>query len=657
MKRWPILVSIFVVAGATGVLGAVAFLLLQDLPQIESLEEFKPKGITRLIDHQGQLVGEIFHERRLPVELKKMPSQLVEAVIAVEDSSFFHHHGISLKGIVRALFKNIMQQRRAQGGSTLTQQLARVLFLTPEKSYIRKLKEIIIAFQIEKHYTKDEILELYLNQIYMGEGNYGMTAASHFYFCKPLGELTTAEIATLAGIPKGPSIYAPSINPERSRQRRNQVLEAMARNRLLSTTQFKLARDAAIDVQPCRSPGIRNHINSMILQQLLAQLGANQVLKGRLNVATTIDVELQQAAERAVASGLFAYRQRHPQPLPTRSTVVSTSPEAALIAIDSQSGAIRALVGGEDFRRSPFNRAVQAKRQSGSAFKPIVYAAALAAGYNQSTIFQDVPISYPGHKGKPYQPANFGRGHLGPVTMRVALEKSLNTVAVQLASRLGIAQVQKMARQLGITATIPNNLTIAIGSASISLLELTAAYSVFANNGIYNSPHTVLSVTNASGQQLWRPAIATRAALQPDVAYIMHDLLRGVVLHGTANQAAQLSCNVAGKTGTSNNYTDALFVGFSPRLTTGVWVGFDDNRSLGKAETGTTAALPIWVHFAESACTLLAQPTTDQVPENVTIKTIDHSSGRLATPNCSDPIEVAFIKGSEPTQLCDEELK
>jgi membrane carboxypeptidase/penicillin-binding protein len=438
---------------------------------------------------------------------------------------------------------------------------------------------------------------------------------------------------------------------------------------LLGTSQDEYRNNAAqpLILNICPSPGVKNHVNEMILRQIENSLGENLLLKGQLTVESSIDLELQAAAEEALAQGIAAYEKRH---VPNKGAATDKAVQAAMVVIEPSSGEIVALVGGRDYKASPFNRVTQAKRQNGSAFKPILYALAIDNGYNQSSLMQDAPATYQGvNSNSSYNPDNYSGKFLGPITLRRSLELSLNSVALQLASRLGVAPLQRLAAQLGINADLPNNLTIALGSGSVSLLELTSAYSSFFSNGTHSTPHFIRTVHTPNDEVLIKTNVATNQVLRPEVAYVMRDLLRGVVLDGTAQAAKSIPCFTAGKTGTSNSYRDALFIGaidaptgsLIPKLVAGVWIGFDDNHTLGKGESGMVAALPLWLKFAQAYCPASAeanqQPfSSENLPANIIIEKIDHSSGKLATERCQDTIEAAFIKGSEPHELCPEEL-
>ena len=428
----------------------------------------------------------------------------------------------------------------------------------------------------------------------------------------------------------------------------------MYRDGYIDETAYEKASSAVLEIKTCPSPGIRSHVTADIIELLNETLGTTQVYRGKLNVMTALDQELQEAATLAVQSLSDKYAQRQ--------TNLSATPEAALVAIEPRTGAIRALVGGIDFFSSHFNRVTQSRRQMGSAFKPIVYATALENGFTAASILEDKPLSYKDGRGGFYKPRNFNRRFQGPISLRQAMEQSINTIPVQLTEQLGLDKIRQMASRLSITSKIDNNLTVAIGSASLSLLELATAYTAFSSAGIVSEPYIINQVTNYQDTTLIRrKAIKTKQALSPEVAYVMQSLLRGVVERGTATQLLDLPCQAAGKTGTTDRYTDATFVGMIPGLVIATWVGFDDNTSLGRGEGGSVAALPIWKYFAKRACAILdvssTTPIVDQTPDNIVVKTIDQSSGKLATPLCKDTIDEIFVKGTEPTGYCPEESK
>jgi penicillin-binding protein 1A len=638
-------------AVAAGFVAALLFLSLQNLPAVDALQNFAPPGTTQFFDRNGETIGEVFHEKRLPVLLEEIPTSLSKAVVAIEDSQFYDHPGISLKGVARAFFKNLVKGRVSQGGSTLTQQLAKVLFLTPERSIVRKIKEALLALQIEKRYTKDEILEMYLNQIYLGDGNYGIAAAAKYYFCKDLIDLELHEVATIAALPKAPSFYAPTRNPEKTKIRRNYVIKMMHANQFISSEQMALAQTMPVASTPCPTPGTKSFVITSVIRQLIDELGASQVLRGKLKVHTTIDANLQRASEQAIVNGLKSFSKRrkidHGDPM----VAEYSGPEASLVAIDSISGEILAFVGGSNFRRSQYNRITQAKRQAGSTFKLFTFATAIENGFTQSTIVNDLPLSFSDGRGGSYQPKNYTNDFLGSMTLRTALAKSRNTVAVQLAAQFGLDQVLKTARRFGISTELPYNLTVAIGSASVSLMELTAAYSVITASGIYSQPHLIRRVDNDRGENIFSPAVETRRPFDTAKAYVVKDMLRGVWQNYRLSKSSPANCDLGGKTGTTNRYTDALFIGFADHITIGVRAGFDNNQPLGKKESGSRVALPIWAEVAKNSCMTFASRLSNQLPKEVVSKRIDLASGKLSPPTCPKGVAAAFLKGTEPQQI------
>ncbi len=632
-------------------LAAGAFLaLFRDLPEIVALESFESSVITTIYDRNRKVLWEIGREKRRYIPLDKIPSHLKDAVLVTEDVRFFEHTGIDFKGIFRALAKDILSLSFAQGGSTITQQLSRVLFLTHKKSIVRKLKEAVLAVQIERKYTKPQILELYLNQIYYGSGAYGVAQAAKTFFGRELENLSLWELCVLAGLPRGPSYYNPFRHPDRAAARGKLILGKLYKAGLISDDEY----DAALNNPPrfLPSPPKKkkgSHLLQMILARLTEELGENMVYKGGLSVFTTVDGELQEVAEKAVEEGIAAYGARHG--LKEEGDVW---PEAALFARNVHTGDILALVGGRDFSKSQFNRAIQAKRPPGSSFKTIIFARAIQQGFTPSSIVPDFPVQYPDGAGGFYTPTNYDKHYLGFIPMRVALEKSRNTVSVYLASKVGIGGVIKLARALGINSPISRNLTSALGSSAVTLKEMVDAYAAIANSGIRVGDRLIYDVLDKSGNSIWNRSGSTDTgrALKADVAFVTAYMLRAVVLYGTGRYAASIPCFLAGKTGTTDEYRDALFLGFSSDVALGTWVGFDDNRTLGRGETGARAALPIWRAFMEAHCKKDA-PKDPVPPRGVVIKKVDHDTGLLYSPQCGREVESAFIRGTEPRTLCE----
>jgi penicillin-binding protein 1A len=625
------------------------FALTRDLPQIQSLETYKPPAITRIYAVNGKVLAERFSEKREPVPLSVMPRYLKDAIIATEDNHFFEHPGVDVKGIARAVAKNILAGDYAEGASTITQQLAKTLFLSPRKNIMRKLKEAFLSFQIEHRYTKNEILELYLNQVYFGSGAYGVEAASRIFFGKSVQALSPAECALIAGMPKSPSRYSPLINQELAVKRRNIVLQQMQQNGRISAQEFEQSK-----VEPLRltrsdgSAPKAPYFVSYVMQVLEKELGETAVYRLGLSVHTTLDERLQEIAEKAVQSGIetLAARMKAQGLLETART-----PEAALICLDVAHGAIRALVGGRDYGKSHFNRATMARRQPGSAFKPLIYALAVELGFAQNDMVWDAPVVFKGADEKDWSPENYTGTYLGEITLRKALALSKNTPAVRLLNKLGASNAMAFAQKLGIFSPLEPNLSLVLGTSGVTLLELTSAYAAFPNGGVWTSPFAVSEVRDRENNILWQPKPQMRPVMGKETAAIITDMLQAVIREGTGREAKKINRPLAGKTGTTDSFKDALFVGFSPTLAVGVWVGLDDYITLGKGETGAKAALPIWIDFMEAA--LKGQPYFNfDTPDGVVTVPMNPDTGRLSSPNCPDAVQAVFKKGTEPKNPC-----
>jgi penicillin-binding protein 1A len=634
---------VFMLGAATGFL----YIELRDLPGIEQLEGFVPPVVTSVYSDTDQIFAEYYQQKRILIPLSDIPQNFINALIAVEDLDFYKHWGIDFRGIFRALWKDIRAGKIVEGGSTLTQQLAKVLFLSPEKSISRKLKEVLLALQIEKKYTKSEILELYCNQIYLGKGVYGLEAVSRAYFSKPARELDLAEAALLAGLPKSPNRYSPFTNPELALKRRNHVLQRMINAGFISPGEGEQAMARPIQLNPSDNiEGLGAYFSETIRQYVEEKYGFNTLYRQGLNIYTSLNIQLQQAAEAAVSNGIknLVNRQAYPN---------DDYPQAALVAIDPQNGYIKALVGGTNFSVSQFNRVIQAKRQAGSAFKPIVYATAIEAGYTPTHIIDDSPLRIPDPiAGQDWEPANFEGEFYGPTTLRQGLERSRNVVTVKLMLELGPESVINMARRLGITSPLKPYPSLALGAFEVSPLELTNAYAVLANGGVKYEPELIRYITDKQGKLLEEQIPYPKTILSRETAYIVTHMLQGVVTRGTGWRAKALGIPVAAKTGTTDDYTDAWFVGYVPSLVSGVWVGYDQKRTLGEEETGSRAASPIWIDFMQQG--LHNKPVKNFTPpEGVILVNIDANSGLLATAGCPDVIEEAFRTGTEPSLPCD----
>ena len=671
--------------------GAGAGLMLvytTDLPQVEELEHYRPSTITELYDDHDRIIGSFALQRRVVASYNDYPPVLRDALTSIEDKDFFRHWGINVWRIAGAAYRDIISGGRVQGASTLTMQLARNLFLSPDRSFHRKIEEALLAIQIERHFTKEQIFTLYANQIFLGHGVYGFEAASEFYFSKPAKMLRLDEAALLAGLPKAPGLYSPITHPDRALKRRNLVINAMLEDGKITAKQAAEAREQPIQLK------LAHDVNSLapyfveeIRRELENRYGADQVHEEGLRVYTTLDMDLQRAANQAVLDGLAAYERRrgwkghldnvlrdgsslteyqHPDwqddpevngymhalvtavvpgsatvkfgrysatilqsdaawtqhklqdilkpgdivyvkvlSLPAegkgRATLEQDSGvQGALLAIDNATGGIKAMVGGRDFEESKFDRVTQALRQVGSSFKPYVYTAAIDQGASPDDTILDAPITFETASG-PYSPHNYDEKFEGTITLRRALAQSRNIPALKVANSIGIKTVIEYARRFGITSNIPPYLPIALGAADITLFEQTSAFSVFPNDGVRVTPRYITKVTDYEGRSMEEDFPEVKDVISARTARIMTSMLEQVVQHGTGIAAAAMKYPLGGKTGTTNDFTDAWFIGFSPTMTTGVWVGYDEKKSLGAKETGARAALPIWMDFMKVA--------------------------------------------------------
>lgn len=635
--------------------GSVGFILYTawDLPEVQALESYKPSITSRVYSDSHQLLAEYFVENRTPVILSDVPEALIKALVATEDTRFYSHHGLDYRGIARALYRNVRSGRILEGGSTLTQQLAKVLFLTPERSYLRKIKEMALALKIEQRYTKQEIMTLYLNQIYFGSGAYGVEAAAQTYFGKQAKDLSLAECALLAGIPRSPKYYSPFKSRESAFSRRAHVLNRLVATGNITGDQAREASRIPLPVQPTvqhKGPAPAPYFVEYIRQKVEERFGSSILYSGGLNIYTSINTTLQGHAEQALITGLdklelkLERRHKRLQPL-----------QAAIIVLDPATSHILAMVGGRDFSKSQFNRAWQALRQPGSAFKPIVYAAAVERGFSATDLLSDTALSFKIDAKKTWTPENFTRTYQGDVTLRKALAQSLNIPTVRLLSKIGIEDTIRYARTLGIKSPLKAVLPLALGSSDVTLLELTSAYSVFANGGVRLEPVAILSITDSSGRILSSSDQLPIQAMKPETAFIITNLLKGVVERGTGWKARELGRPVAGKTGTTNDYRDAWFIGYTPSLVAGVWVGFDDQRSLGPKATGSRAALPVWLDFMKQAHQN-QEPVDFSIPNGILFKNVDPRTGLLSTEHCKRSLREAFLPGTEPRKFCEETL-
>jgi penicillin-binding protein 1A len=627
------------------------FYFTHDLPSAETLKNYKPPTITKFFSDDGEVIGEFFIERREVVSLDRIPNHLVRAFVAGEDARFFQHKGLDYVAIARALFRNIFSGEIIQGGSTITQQVVKSLLLTPEKSFMRKIREAILSFRIEKYLSKEEILHLYLNQIYLGHGAYGVAAAAENYFGKSIGELTLAESALLAGLAQAPSKYSPFTHREQAKKRQIYILDRMAEEGFISNGELveALQKPLKIKSQPNpffdKAPYFVEHVRKYVEEKF----GKDNLYKNGLQVYTTIDLNFQNMAQEAVEAGLKEIEKRQKY----KASDMPSTLEGSLVCSDLETGYIKAMVGGRDFKRSQFNRVTQARRQTGSAFKPIVYASALDKGYTPASVVVDSPNIYE-WGDKRWKPKNYGEKFSGPITVRNALTHSVNVVTVKIAQDIGIDYISDYAKKLGISSPLQNDLSMALGSSSLSLLELTKAYAVFANQGKILRPIFIKKILDRDGNLLEEnlpPSYSKELpegeqVLTPQTAYLMTYLLEGVVQNGTGWKAKALKRPVAAKTGTTDQFVDAWFIGYTPEFITGVWVGFDDEKSLGENETGARAASPIWVNFMSKVTK--EKPIRDfPIPEGIEFMKVDPRTGLIGSG--SETLLECFKEGTGPS--------
>jgi penicillin-binding protein 1A len=615
-KKGKRLRSLFWVA-ATGLLCGITagglLALTRDLPQISALENFRPPAVTRIYSADQVLLAELFAEKRDLVTLTQIPEALQTALLATEDRRFYQHSGVDIKGLMRAIAKNLLKGRYAEGASTLTQQLAKTLFLTPRKTITRKVREAILALQMERRYTKDEILTLYLNQIYLGSGAYGVGAAAKTYFDKDISQLSLSQCALIAGLPKAPSRYSPIVNPDLALKRRNVVLAQMRAVQAIDEHVYEQARMEPIvtvsnQFDNRNAPYFVQHIK----KTLEANNGADQLYRGGLTIFTTLSFAYQRAAEDAVASGLEQLVQRM-----KISGQINPKPQAGVVVLNVTTGGIMAMVGGLSGRENGFNRATMARRQPGSAFKPIVYALAVERGFEQHQLLLDAPVVFKSPQtNQQWQPQNFSQTYAGEISIRWCLAQSKNIPAVRLIEKLGPSSVVQFGQKLGIHSNLFPDLSLALGTSEVTLLELTAAYAVFANSGKYTTPHGVSKVVGSKGNILWKARPEQRIAMSREGAAIVNNMLEAVIQEGTGRRAKNLPGPLAGKTGTTNDFKDAIFVGYSPQHVVGVWVGNDDASTLGPKETGARAALPIWMQLMQKLSQQQMQTYFD-IPDDV----------------------------------------
>ncbi len=603
--------------------------LLLDLPEITSINSYQPKQVTEVLDRHGNPIAYWYKERRWLVPISVMPEYLRDAFLAAEDARFYEHPGIDFIGVIRAFIKNIEAGTIIQGASTITQQVTRALLLTPERSWKRKVKEAILAWKIDHVLTKDEILEIYLNHIYLGEGAYGVEAASRTYFNKNVWDITLGEAALLAGLTQAPSKYNPARHMERAKRRQRYVLRRMAEEGFITRDEMIEAYQEPIVIEHFKivPPEGSEYFLQELNKDLLRRYGKRRLYESGFLIKTTLDPDLQQRAFNEVSKGIDKLIKRHPRNKRLKEKIVG-----ALIAMKTSTGEILAMVGGMDFSKNQYNLATQALIQPGSSFKPIVYATALEKGViRPNSLIVDEPVRFIGEKGgKAWTPSNFDKTFMGPITIRTALQYSRNIIAIKVARLVGIKSIIETAHRMGITADIPKNLSIALGSHGVRLYELVRAYTTFPNLGQTIRPQMILTIKDRYGTVLEELIPDKNDALSPVTSYEMVHLLRGVVEHGTGRGARKLGVPVGGKTGTTNDFKDALFIGFTKDVACGVWIGRADRKSLGYMETGGRAACPIWTNFMKETVKGKSRDEMEfEVPQGIVFVPVNKRTGKI----------------------------
>jgi penicillin-binding protein 1A len=743
LRNLVLFVIIALVVSASAVLAFIYWEITSNLPPIERLAQYRPPVATQVLADDGTVVGEFYVEKRYLVPIEQIPLMVRNAFIAAEDDAFYRHRGIDPVSILRALVNNIVAGGKVQGGSTITQQVVKSLLLSPQKSYERKLKEMLLALRLEQQLSKDEILYLYLNHIYLGSGAYGVAAAAQEYFGKNVHDLTVAEAALLAGLPQAPSLYSPFKHWPRAKARQRYVLDRMAEVRFITRSEADAAAKEPLALASRKgsyiaAPYYVEHVRRMLDEKY----GETALYALGLRVHTALNLNLQAAAEAALRAGLkeltarehYDGAVRHLTPAEAESflrsqreamaghaierartyeglvtpgrggvvrvqvgpfrgvlqTAAATGGRAesyrtgdvvrvrladaagtdgtyqfvrdqeptvqgAFIALDPSNGAVKAVVGGYDFEGSQFNRAVQGARQPGSAFKPLVYAAALDRNFTPASIIVDEPISFQDHNAV-WMPHNYEEKYFGPTTLRDALTFSRNVVTVKVATRIGIKYLVNYVRKLGIRSPLAPNLSLALGSSEVTLLDLAAAYGVFANQGQRVEPRFITRITDSQGNVITENVPQTEQVISPETAYLITSMMQSVIDHGTGRKAKELGRPAAGKTGTTNDMNDAWFIGFTPQLLAGVWIGFDEKRTLGKGETGGHVAAPIWEKFMERA--LENEPIMDfPVPSGVSFVLINPHTGQRVPPGSGGGFLECFHRGTEPTVVAAQPVK
>lgn len=637
--------------------------VMKGLPPAETISFYTPPVATKVFDDRDSLIAEFFVERRELTSLKEAPGYLKNGFMCIEDKKFYKHWGVNIKSLIRAIFENVIHARVVRGGSTITMQLARNMFLSQEKTFLRKLKEIALAVRIERAYTKDEILERYLNQVNFGQGRYGVATAARYYFNKDVSQLTLSECALLVALPKSPETFSPYKHPERAKSRRNLVLREMLKDRLITEAEYNTAANEPLNVVEHRpTKQIGEYFIEDIRRYLELKYGGDFLYRSGANIYTTLNTKIQKTVEEVMEKHLvqiekdYKFKNTKAKFDSIGNTdTLNTMPylQGAVVVVDQHTGEIKAMVGGRDFNQSKFNRATQSRRQTGSSFKVFVFTAAIDNGFTPADIVLDLPIvlEIPGQDGI-YRPANYDHRFMGPITLKKALALSRNLAAIRLIRTIGPDLVVKYAHTLGVQSPLLPVVSLALGACEASLLEMTHAFSTIANSGNERPPIMIRKITDKDGTiiELNRPS--SEQKISPQVCYVMIDLLRSVVDGGTGYEIKKYYRGpAAGKTGTTDNHSDAWFIGFTPNYTAGIWVGFDDNQRIFPGATGGVVSAPIWGEIMAKIDTLTN--TDFPVPEGIVWYKVCPKSGFLANEYCPNPKEMAFIVGSEPKDTCN----
>lgn len=659
-RHWIIILFLSLVFGFV-VGGYIS--VMRGLPPAESIAMFSPPVTTKIFDEDDNLIGEFFIERRELTDLSQVPKYLKQGFISIEDKLFYKHWGIDIRSLIRAVLVNILHMRAAQGFSTITMQLARNMFLTQEKTIFRKLKEIALAIRIERTYTKDEILEKYLNQVNFGQGRYGVATAARYYFNKDIAELSLSECALLVALPKSPENYSPYKYPNRAKARRNLVLKEMFEDKIITIEEYRKAIDEPLTVIEHKGEKVAGeYFIEEIRRYLELKYGGDFLYRSGANIYTTMNLRIQKTAEDILEKHLRQIEKEYHLENPKSkidslglSDTLNQTPylQGAMVFIDHHRGEVKAMVGGRDFSQSKFNRATQAHRQTGSAFKVFVFTAAIDNGFTAADVVLDLPIvlEVPGADSI-YRPANYDHRFLGPITLRKALALSRNLAAIRLIRTIGPDLVVKYAHNLGIKSPLLPVVSLALGSCTVTLLELTSAFGTIANLGEELPPVFIRRITDKDGTIIEKGNSMSEKILSPQASYVMISLMRAVVDGGTGYEIRKYYKGpAAGKTGTTDNYSDAWFVGFTPRYTCGIWLGYDNNTRMFRGATGGIVSAPIWGEIMAKTDTLLNEEYP--VPEGLVWRRICAQTGLLATEFCPKPRDEVFIQGTEPKDSCD----